>query len=311
MNAHFASSGGPAPFATKLDLVLRALSMSRGRLAAAVGVDKSLVGRWASGAVTPSEHNLANITRVIAELHPGFTMIDWDREPEGLAGLFGIDIRVIRSAGHSVGAETAAASDGLPVPGLAESRMITSRRAAAYEGFWRTTRPSMIMPGRFFYDHGLIRRDATGLMKMSMGGDSLLFEGYLVPAEHHLYVVLTDTVGHTPVFIILNGVALQKAAMLEGLVLASALDAGRTPTAHALVMERIGDLTGDDEADDAYFREILARDPVVPEGALTDELRNHLLRDCGPSAAAGGGDLMLRSVGHYSRAATLGGRLSG
>jgi hypothetical protein len=311
MNVHYASPAGPAPFSAKLDLVLRALSMSRGRLAAAVGVDKSLVGRWASGAVTPSEHNLANITRVIAEFHPGFTMIDWDREPEGLAGIFGIDITAIRTPAPIPFAGPADPAGGLPVPGLDESRIITSRRAAAYEGFWRTTRPSMIMPGRFFYDHGMIRRDATGLMKMSMGGDSLLFEGYLVPAEHHLYVVLTDTVGHTPVFIILNGVALQKAAMLEGLVLASALDAGRTPTAHPLVMERIGDLTGDDEADDAYFREILARDPVVPDGALADELRNHLLRDCGPSAAAGGGDLMLRSVGHFSRGATLGGNLSG
>jgi hypothetical protein len=311
MSVHYAVSGGPAPFATKLDLVLRALSMSRGRLAAAVGVDKSLVGRWASGAVTPSEHNLANITRVIADLHPGFTMIDWDREPEGLAGVFGIDITAIRNPTPIPAAEPSAPLDGLPIPGMSESRMITARRAAAYEGFWRTTRPSMIMPGRFFYDHGMIRRDATGLMKMSMGGDSLLFEGYLVPAEHHLYVVLTDTVGHTPVFIILNGVALQKAAMLEGLVLASALDAGRTPTAHPLVMERIGELSGDVEADDAHFREILAKDPVVPEGALSDELHRHLLRDCGPSAAATGGDLMLRSVGHFSRAASLGGHLSG
>src|SRR3569623_2172243 len=97
MSVHYAASGGPTPVSAKLDLVLRALSMSRGRLAAAVGVDKSLVGRWASGAVTPSEHNLANITRVIAELRPGFTMIDWDREPEGLAGLFGIDITAIRA----------------------------------------------------------------------------------------------------------------------------------------------------------------------------------------------------------------------
>lgn len=310
MSVHYATSPGePAPFAAKLDLVLRALSMSRGRLAAAVGVDKSLVGRWASGAVTPSEHNLANITRVIAELRPGFTMIDWDREPESLAAMFGVDITAIR-APSPLGAATATA-DGLPLPGLVESRMITARRASAYEGFWRTTRPSMIMPGRFFYDHGMVRRDATGLMKMAMGGDSLLFEGYLMPAEHHIYVVLTDTVGHTPVFVIFNGVALQKAAMLEGLILASALDASRTPTAHPIVMERIGDLSGDEEADDAFFREILARDPVVPDDCLPAELRRHLLRDFGPAAATAGGDLMLRSAGHFSRAATLGGHLSG
>ena len=303
------TAGGPAPFSAKLDLVLRALSMSRGRLAAAVGVDKSLVGRWASGAVHPSEHNLANITRVIAERRPGFTMMDWDREPGSLAEMFGVDLIAIRSPGSAEAGSPPAI--GLPLPGLEESRALTARRAATYEGFWRTTRPSMIMPGRFFYDHGMIRRDATGLMKMAMGGDSLLFEGYLIPAEHHLYTVLTDTVGHTPVFIIFNGVALQKAAMLEGLVLASALDAFRTPTAHPLVMERIGELSGDEAADDAHFREILTRDPVVPEDQLPEAIRAHLLRDVGPAAAAGGGDLMLRSTGVYSRAASLGGHLSG
>ena len=303
------TAGGPAPFSAKLDLVLRALSMSRGRLSAAVGVDKSLVGRWASGAVTPSEHNLANITRVIAERRPGFTMMDWDREPGGLAEMFGVDLVAIRSSAAPDSSTRPA--EGLPLPGLEESRAITARRAATYEGFWRTTRPSMIMPGRFFYDHGMVRRDATGLMKMTMGGDSLLFEGYMMPAEHHIYIVLTDTVGHTPVFIIFNGVALQKAAMLEGLVLASALDASRTPTAHPLVMERIGELSGDDAADDAHFREILMRDPVATEEQLPEPVRRHLLRDFGPTAAAAGGDLMLRSTGVFSRAITLGGHLSG
>jgi hypothetical protein len=308
MTAQHVTMADATPFADKLGLILRVLSMSRGRLAALVGVDKSLVGRWASGAVTPSEHNLANITRVIAEQRPGFSMFDWDRDIDGLAEMFGVDMRAVRPAAPNPQAQGPA---GLPLPGLEESRTLTARRAPAYEGFWRTTRPSMIMPGRFFHDHGMVRRDATGLMKMVVGGDSLLFEGYLMPAEHHLYVVLTDTVGHTPVFIIFCGVALQKAAMLEGIVLASALDATRTPTAHPIVMERIGDLTGDTETDDETFTEILARDPVVPDDGVPEDIRRHLLRDVGPAAVSCGGDLMLRSAGAFSRAASLGGRLSG
>jgi hypothetical protein len=256
--------------------------------------------------VTPSEHNLSRITQVVAEKKPGFTMLDWDRELAAIADLFGIDRAAIKAPERMEPPPV-----GLPLMGLEEARLRTERKAATYEGFWRTTRPSIIMPGRFFYDHGIIRRDETGLMKMVMGGDSLLFEGYLMPTEHHIYTVLSDTVGHTPVFIIFYGVALQKAAMLEGLVLASALDANRTPTAHPLIVERIGDLSGDAEADDAYLREILTRDPVVPEGALPEELRKRLLRDVGPAAAAAGGELMLRSTGTYSRAATLGGHLSG
>ena len=63
-----------ADFSTKLALALKALSMSRGRLAADLGVDKSLVGRWASGAVSPSDHNLANLTRLIASKTPGMAV---------------------------------------------------------------------------------------------------------------------------------------------------------------------------------------------------------------------------------------------
>lgn len=64
------------PFSRKLDLVLKALSLSRGRLAAQLGVDKSLAGRWASGAVTPSAHNLENLTRLVASHRPGFSLLD-------------------------------------------------------------------------------------------------------------------------------------------------------------------------------------------------------------------------------------------
>ena len=53
-------------FHEKLDLILKALSMSRGRLAAELGVDKSLVGRWVSGVVHPSALNLENLTRLIS-----------------------------------------------------------------------------------------------------------------------------------------------------------------------------------------------------------------------------------------------------
>jgi hypothetical protein len=49
-------------FPAKLDLVMKALSFSRGRLAADLGVDKSVVARWATGAVSPSDHNLAALT---------------------------------------------------------------------------------------------------------------------------------------------------------------------------------------------------------------------------------------------------------
>ena len=43
-----------------------------------------------NGAVTPSEHSLSLLTQLIASKRSGFTMLDWDRELEGLAGVFGV-----------------------------------------------------------------------------------------------------------------------------------------------------------------------------------------------------------------------------
>src|SRR5437868_2451790 len=122
------------PFSEKLDLVLKALSMSRGRLAADLGVDKSLVGRWASGAVTPSAHNLENLTRLVAQRRAGFTMLDWDRDLDGLAQVFGVEPAVARGPDKPA---NGMAVDGLPLPGMDMVRMVTERRAATYEGFWR------------------------------------------------------------------------------------------------------------------------------------------------------------------------------
>ena len=300
----------PAAFAAKLDLVLKTLSMSRGRLAADLGVDKSLVGRWASGAVAPSAHNLANLTRLVASRREGFTMLDWDRSLPSLAGLFGVQVETVQTE-----APAAAESplQGLPKPFLEMATFTTGRRGSAYEGFWRTTRPSVVMPGVFFHDHGMIRVEAGGLLRVRMGASGLMFEGWMLPGEGQLFVILFDAAGETPIFLIFNGVPLPKAAMLDGLVLAASLNAARTPAAYPIVLERIGDLSGDHDADEARCQELLASDPVAPTETIPDDLRNHLVRDIGPAAAAAGGDLLLLApmTATFSRGASFGGHLQG
>lgn len=297
-------------FHDKLTLVLKALSMSRGRLAAELALDKSLVGRWASGVVSPSAHNLENLTKVIAGHRPGFTMLDWDRDVAGLAGLLGV---AAPANGHG-GVGLADGADALPLPVLAMARLTTERRGQAYEGFWRTTRPSVMMPGRFFHDHGMIRRADNGLLSFKVGGAGLLFDGWLLPAEGQLFAILFDTVGQTPIFVIWNGVPLSKASFLDGIVMAAALNAARTPSAYPIVMERVGDLTGDRAADDATCAELLKRDPLAPEDEIAEDLRHHLVRDIGPAAAAAGiGDMFLLApiTSTLSRGETIGGRLQG
>lgn len=296
-------------FHEKLDLVLKALSMSRGRLAAELGVDKSLVGRWVSGVVHPSSLNLENLTRLIARRCAGFSLLDWDRDVAGLAGLLGV-----AAPANGNGAKPNGDANALPMPVLEMARLTTERRGGAYEGFWRTTRPSVVMPGRFFHDHGMIRRSANGLLEFKVGGAGLLFDGWLLPAEGQLFAILFDTVGQTPIFVIWNGVPLSKASFLDGIVMAAALNAARTPSAYPIVMERIGDLTGDHETDDAHCAELLTRDPLAPEGSIAEDLKNHLVRDIGPAAAAQGlGDMFLLApiTSTLSRGETIGGRLIG
>src|SRR5215467_917480 len=72
-------------FAQKLGLLLKASNLSRGRLAQIVGVDKSVVSRWASGVQVPSDHNLSLLTEAVARHRPGFERRDWDLDAKSFA----------------------------------------------------------------------------------------------------------------------------------------------------------------------------------------------------------------------------------
>lgn len=271
-------------FAEKFTLALKVLNLSRGQLAAELSVDKSVVGRWATGAVTPSAHNLARLTALIAERVPGFTLLDWERGLPDIAGLLGADPTVVQGG---------VALPGLPLPILDQAVATSALRGAAYEGFFRSTRPYVLSPGRFLHDYGMIRLDPNGLLQLRMGTGGTFCEGWLLPLHNQLICVAADITSGAMVFGIFNGVAAPKAQVLDGLSLGSALDPGRTPVAFVMMFERIEDLSGDRDTDDARFLEIAARDPLAPEGSISPELAAHLLRDIGPAHLALGGDLLL------------------
>jgi transcriptional regulator with XRE-family HTH domain len=79
-----------ADFAHKFGLVLKACNLSRGRLAQAVGVDKSVVSRWVSGGQAPTDHNLTLLTEAVGNYRPGFARADWDRAPRAFAAHLGL-----------------------------------------------------------------------------------------------------------------------------------------------------------------------------------------------------------------------------
>lgn len=294
-----------SPFSARLHLVLSAVAMSRAKLASVLGVDKSLVGRWASGSVKPSDHNLSRITALVAERFPGFTALDWERDLGDFAKQLGIDPSVARLD------QPLPEVQGLPLQFIDLARRNTEQRGAAYEGFWRTSRPSVLMPHLIFQDHGIIRVSANGLLEVRMGGAGLFFHGWIMLAEGNLFVIIHDSTGQTPLFLIFRGVPLPRAEVMEGILLMAALNAGRTPAAVPILMERIGDLSGDRAEDDAKCDALISRQPSVSIDEIPAANRAYLMRDIGPNTAEKGGDMFLLAGGMLTRGSTSTGQLKG
>ncbi|MDP3801312.1 hypothetical protein [Brevundimonas sp.] len=276
---------GSVAFSDKLTFVLKALSTSRGRFASELGVSKSLVGRWCSGSVHPSSYNMERITRLIAARCEGFTLVDWEREPEQLAAMFGVDPSAFAPKGDQQ-------LFGISPNILAAARAATASRSVSYEGFWRVTRPAVVAPGRFCNDHGMFRPGPSGLLEFELGNPDLRFTGWALPIEGQLFVIATDTIGGLPSFLIFNGVPMPKTKLMDGIIL-TALNALRKPAAYPILLQRIGDLSGNPEADDAHMAELMKIPQFIEDGAVPDPVREHLLRDIGPKAVADGGELLL------------------
>lgn len=284
----------PDSFAPKLRLVLKALVISRTGLTSALNVDKSLVGRWAAGTVTPSEHNLANLTRFIGTRVDGFTMLDWERTPPDFAARLGV---AVTGAAHD------AVPDWIPASVLEEARRGADQRGWAYEGLWRSTRPSSDLPGRFLCDVTLIRNEAGRGIRFRSGIEGVRYEGAALLLQNQLFSFGVDAAHGTVIFGIFSGIARQRAEVIEGLSLGTLRDAGGSPLAAACVMERIGDLTGDREEDDRRFEAAVAElTPLAPEGAVSEEVRNRLERTYLPEAP---GLLRLLFAHSLSRGALL------
>jgi hypothetical protein len=194
---------------------------------------------------------------------------------------------------------------------FARARAETERRASAYEGFWRTTRPSLMRIGSLFHDHGMIRPAPNGLLEVRMGGAGLGFRGWGMVTEGNLFCINHESAGQTPVFLIYKAVSLPKATRLDGLMLFTSLDAGRIPAALPTVVERIGDLTHDPATDDAYCDELSRRESVASGSDVPKDLAAYLLRNFGPDAAASGGDLFLTASGAFTQGVSPSGEVQG
>lgn len=254
-------------FAEKLQLVLKALTLSRTGLASALNVDKSLVGRWASGAVRPSEHNLSLLTKFVSERVDGFSMLHWDADIGAFSAHLGVAAPV----------SDISMRDWLPEALLEEATRGAKRRAVSYDGIWRSTRFSSDLPGRFLHDITMIRSNEVGVIEFSAGIEGIRYRGRALLLQHQLFSMAADEDSVTMMFGIFNGVARQKAEVLDGLSIGTLRDAGSSPACSAVIMHRIADLTGDAADDEALFEAaVAAQNPLAPEGSVPDEIRAHL-----------------------------------
>ncbi len=285
-------------FGSKLGYVLKALTLSNGRVAAELAVDKSLVGRWVAGTVRPSAHNLGRLTALLAQRLPGITLLDWDRTPDDLRRWI---------APHSLPRESVAVpsaiADWVGQPKVKEVASQTALDGAGITGIWRSTRAAPDMPGHFAHDYVLIEPRPDGPLRCRSGVFSARLTGWAICAGDQVYCCSASHGLGTMTFTILNRVRQPRTDTMDGIAMACSAVAGGIPMALAMYLERVGTLGPDPAANEARFESLLMAHPIAPEGSVSDHVRRHLLRDVGPKAFEAGGDLvlMMRSMTSLAR----------
>jgi transcriptional regulator with XRE-family HTH domain len=276
------------PFSDKLRLVLKRASMSAAQLAKETRVHKSVVSRWLAGSVTPSAHNLARLTAVLAQTLPDLRLLDWDRDLADLAGRIG--------AGDAPEAAPSAVrkARGLPLTLLDEALVSASRQARAYEGFYRITRVTAMSPTGFVHEFAIVRMEPIGLLSMRIVSFGAKAEGWLLPLHGQIHMILADPIHGGLVFGAANAEDTRRVTTMGSILMGSSPDVARTPTGQGAHIEHVADLTGDEAADEARFLALTQSYPIPQPDEITDGMRAVLLRDFGPRAAAAGGDMLLR-----------------
>ena len=239
-------------FGEKLGLALKANNISRGRLAAAVGVDKSVVSRWLSDAVRPSGHNLTLVTNIIRqETQTEFSLLTWELDFPDFARAIGAPETVVPASPAAGTGE--AAGTGLPLQAISVSRAAVPREGWVFPGLYVGFRNAYANNGIVIAQALLLRLEGDRLMArfsdglFSYRGEALLLRG-------QLFVVMEETTRLDELLsMVLNGVAAPMADVLDGLIMGVAADRTSTPSCTTIVWQRHADVTGDEAVDEAAW----------------------------------------------------------
>lgn len=301
---HVMERSTEAAFSERLALVMKVLAVSRGQLASALAVDKSLVSRWLSGATSPSDHNLARLTAYIARTIPHFTMLDWDADASCLAARLGL----AEGATHQNGSETEAPAmpsgpprdqprpidlpDFSQLPAFATAIHETAARGKRYCGLWRAWMPTFGRSDAFHCEHTVLWQDGAWLSGLAVGVSYRWpLVGLIVNGQ--LLLVMSDA--NDLVFRQFNRADGPIVDQVDGLMLGAASLPHQAPTACRVVMQRVLWPDANREEIDAALQSYAAERCFLTADELPPGLLADLLPDTGSTPSLSGGERLLRA----------------
>lgn len=241
----------PEDLAGRLRLALKTANLSPGGLGAAVGVDKSVVSRWLSGRVRPTQHNLARIAAALAHSLPGFSVLSFEASVA--------EFRDLLSGGTPV----LHGDDRLPIPFamLTTARNETARRGAEYVGHYTLYYRAFSAPGRLAR-MALLLHEVDGLIEARYEAEGFGFRGWALLLLNRLYLILAEERFEAMAFLVMNAGQQPKARFITG-ILTGPAEALLIPTSSPAVLVRVADVTGDAETDIAAHQERGKAAPLI------------------------------------------------
>jgi hypothetical protein len=241
----------PADLSLKLDFALKQANMSKGRLAADAHVDKSLVGRWARGLIVPSEHNLTVVTEILARKFPGFNLASWHWPMEAFAASLGGALAFDRPRPPAPAAAAAPAANFLARSFTESLATMTGERRSCL-GIYLGFRHSLSMAGRLICDVYVVWREGEAVLFKQLGV-AFGHAGPVCVLRSQVYLIGDDiNVINGIFFALLIGVFGGRAVRMDGLIMTVAGGIRvNTPSATAIVLQRIADLPEGEGCPDA------------------------------------------------------------
>lgn len=266
----------PEDFAGRLKLALKQANVSPAALGASVGVDKSVVSRWISGRVRPTQHNLTRIAAVLAAYLPGFTVLTF----EATAKDFAARLRSGHDGDHQIDPAQALS---IPFGALDAARRETARRGVEYFGSYLMYYWSFSTPGKLAR-MALLLRPKGGLIEACYGAEGFSFCGWALLMLNRMHVIFAEERFEAMAFLVLNAGQQPKARFITG-VLSGPGEGLLVPTASPVVLVRVRDLSDDPEVDVLAHQADSRLDPfLAPEDAPPAVLKvlNAAVRSRGP-----------------------------